>query len=145
MLQPPQCCSCALRWLQGHASRPPVLVRLSELTFDHSPRLLRSACRSREAQLLGACLKRCSLLQVKQDQITKLVVIPLYPQFSISTSASSLRLFEQMLETDPALQGLSHIVIASWYWRNGYLEAMTGLIAKELQSFEDPQTVQVST
>ena len=81
-------------------------------------------------------------VQIKDDNITKLVVIPLYPQFSISTSASSLRLFEEKLETDPALQGLSHIVIASWYWRNGYLEAMTNLIAKELTKFEDPQQTQ---
>ena len=71
------------------------------------------------------------------------MVIPLYPQFSISTSASSLRLFEEMLDTDPALQGLSHIVIASWYWRKGYLQAMTELIAEELPKFPDPKSVQV--
>ena len=93
------------------------------------------------------CHMRCDVTdvmpQVKKDGITKLVVIPLYPQFSISTSASSLRLFEEMLDTDPALQGLSHIVIASWYWRKGYLQAMTELIADELPRFPDPKSVQV--
>lgn len=44
------------------------------------------------------------VLQIKQDGITRLVVLPLYPQFSISTSASSLRLFENMLQRDPQLQ-----------------------------------------
>ena len=34
--------------------------------------------------------------QIKADGITKLVVLPLYPQFSISTSGSSLRLLEQI-------------------------------------------------
>ena len=35
-------------------------------------------------------------LQIKKDQISKLVVLPLYPQFSISTSGSSLRLLEEI-------------------------------------------------
>ncbi|KAJ0040258.1 hypothetical protein Pint_27526 [Pistacia integerrima] len=34
--------------------------------------------------------------QIKRDGITKLVVLPLYPQFSISTSGSSLRLLESI-------------------------------------------------
>lgn len=54
------------------------------------------------------------VLQIKRDGMTHLIVIPLYPQFSISTSGSSLRLLEKMFESDPALSGLKHSVIASW-------------------------------
>lgn len=82
-------------------------------------------------------------VQVKQDGITRLVVLPLYPQFSISTSASSLRLFEEAITNDPDLQGLNHIVIASWYWREGYLQAMADLIEQELKQFPDPSDVEV--
>ena len=42
--------------------------------------------------------------QIKADGITKLVVLPLYPQFSISTSGSSLRLLEQIFGDDEYLQ-----------------------------------------
>jgi protoheme ferro-lyase len=35
-------------------------------------------------------------VQIKEDGITRLVVLPLYPQFSISTSGSSLRLLESI-------------------------------------------------
>lgn len=35
-------------------------------------------------------------VQIKKDGITRLVVLPLYPQFSISTSGSSLRLLERI-------------------------------------------------
>ena len=49
-------------------------------------------------------LLRIFTLQIKRDKVTRLVVLPLYPQFSISTSASSLRLFEQMLNEDVELQ-----------------------------------------
>ena len=47
--------------------------------------------------------------------MTHLIVIPLYPQFSISTSGSSLRLLEDIFESDPAFNDLKHSVIASWY------------------------------
>ena len=36
-----------------------------------------------------------ALEAVKRDGIERLVVLPLYPQFSISTSGSSLRVLEQ--------------------------------------------------
>lgn len=36
------------------------------------------------------------VMQIKADGITRLVVLPLYPQFSISTSGSSLRLLESI-------------------------------------------------
>ena len=58
---------------------------------------------------------RVSGAQIKREGMTHLVVIPLYPQFSISTSGSSLRLLEAMFERDPALSGLKHSVIASWW------------------------------
>lgn len=60
--------------------------------------------------------------------MTKLVVLPLYPQFSISTSGSSLRLLERIFKEDAALRGLKHTVIPSWYERPGYVKAMADLI-----------------
>ena len=71
--------------------------------------------------------------QIKADGVTKLVVLPLYPQFSISTSGSSLRLLEQIFGEDEYLAtGMSHTVIPSWYERPGYVQAMADLIKAEL-------------
>ncbi|KAJ7957116.1 Ferrochelatase [Quillaja saponaria] len=58
--------------------------------------------------------------QIKRDRITKLVVLPLYPQFSISTSGSSLRLLESIFREDEYLVNMQHTVIPSWYQREGY-------------------------
>lgn len=41
------------------------------------------------------------------------------------------------------MQGLKHTVIASWYWREGYLTAMTNLIEKELHKFSAPEEVEI--
>ena len=37
-----------------------------------------------------------ALESIKTDGVSRLVVLPLYPQFSISTSGSSLRLLEEV-------------------------------------------------
>ncbi|KAG4121879.1 hypothetical protein ERO13_D11G232500v2 [Gossypium hirsutum] len=81
--------------------------------------------------------------QIKKDGITKLVVLPLYPQFSISTSGSSLRLLESIFRDDEYLVNMQHTVIPSWYQREGYIKAMANLIEKELQKFDHPENVAI--
>ncbi|KAH1251309.1 Ferrochelatase-2, chloroplastic [Glycine max] len=81
--------------------------------------------------------------QIKRDGITKLVVLPLYPQFSISTSGSSLRLLESIFRDDEYLVNMQHTVIPSWYQREGYIKAMTNLIEKELRGFDCPEEVMI--
>ncbi|KNA10563.1 hypothetical protein SOVF_143220 [Spinacia oleracea] len=79
--------------------------------------------------------------KIKRDGITKLVVLPLYPQFSISTSGSSLRLLESIFREDEYLVNMQHTVIPSWYQRDGYIKAMGDLIEKELKKFNLPKEV----
>jgi protoporphyrin/coproporphyrin ferrochelatase len=84
-----------------------------------------------------------AIARIKRDGIEKLVILPLYPQFSISTSGSSFRLLEKIWQEDPALQKVEHTVIPSWYNSPGYLEAMAQLIAQELDRFPEPDKVHV--
>lgn len=81
--------------------------------------------------------------EIKKDGISSLVVLPLYPQFSVSTSGSSLRLLEKLLKEDSHLRGVKHVVIPSWYQRPGYVEAMADLIAEELKTFNDQNSVEI--
>ena len=76
------------------------------------------------------------LEQIRKDSIQALVILPLYPQFSISTSGSSLRLLQEEFSKDSAKYGdMVHTVVSSWYERPGYVNAMSALINKELASF----------
>jgi ferrochelatase len=84
-----------------------------------------------------------ALARIKRDRIDKLVILPLYPHFSISTSGSSFRLLEKIWEEDSSLQQIDYTVIQSWYDRPGYLEAMAQLIAQELDQFPNPDQVHV--
>jgi ferrochelatase len=84
-----------------------------------------------------------AIAQIKKDGITKLVILPLYPQFSISTTGSSLKLIDKLWKQDPALKSIERIVVRSWYDRPGYLKAMAELIETKIISFADPDKVHI--
>lgn len=81
--------------------------------------------------------------QIKRDRITRLVVLPLYPQFSISTTGSSIRVLNSLFRKDAYLSRLPVAVIKSWYQREGYIKSMADLIAKELETFSQPAEVMI--
>jgi ferrochelatase len=84
-----------------------------------------------------------AIAQIKQDGITRLVVLPLYPQYSISTSGSSIKKLDAIWESDPELQSIEKITIQSWYNRSGYIRAMNELIDAKLQEFDEPENVHI--
>ncbi|KQJ89751.1 hypothetical protein BRADI_4g27490v3 [Brachypodium distachyon] len=81
--------------------------------------------------------------QIKKDKITKLVVLPLYPQYSISTSGSSIRVLQNIVKEDPYFAGLPISIIESWYQREGYVKSMADLIENELSIFSTPEEVMI--
>lgn len=84
-----------------------------------------------------------AISEIKRDGISRLVVLPLYPQFSITTSGSSLRLLEKIFREDEYLVNMQHTVIPSWYQRSGYVEAMSTLIERELPKFPNVDEVDI--
>lgn len=84
-----------------------------------------------------------AIARIKRDGVDRLVILPLYPQFSISTSGSSFRLLEKLWQEDPSLHRIDYTVIPSWYKRPGYLQAMAQLIAQELDQSPNPDQVHV--
>jgi protoporphyrin/coproporphyrin ferrochelatase len=84
-----------------------------------------------------------AIARIKRDRIDQLVILPLYPQFSISTSGSSFRLLEKIWQEDPYLNRVDYTVIRSWYQQPGYLQAMAQLVATELDQFPNPDNVHI--
>jgi protoporphyrin/coproporphyrin ferrochelatase len=84
-----------------------------------------------------------ALAQIKQDAIEQLVILPLYPQFSISTSGSSFRLIEKIWNENPQLKPPKYTVIADWYKEPGYLQAMSELICAQIDRCPDPDNAHV--
>lgn len=84
-----------------------------------------------------------AIAQIKRDDIEELIILPLYPQFSISTSGSSFRLLERLWLEDASLEQISYTVIPSWYDRSGYIQAMADLIAQELDQLPNPEKAHI--
>jgi ferrochelatase len=84
-----------------------------------------------------------AVADIKADGIDEVVVLPLYPHFSISTSGSSFRELQRLRQGDPAFSRLPIRCIRSYYDDPGYIGAMAELIAKEIQACPDPSQAHV--
>ena len=84
-----------------------------------------------------------AVADMKADGVTQVVVLPLYPHFSISTSGSSFRELRRLRESDPQFKALSIRCIRSWYDNPGYVKAMAELIGKKIQLCDRPEDAHV--
>jgi protoporphyrin/coproporphyrin ferrochelatase len=73
-----------------------------------------------------------AIAAIKRDRVKKLVILPLYPHFSISTSGSSFRVLEEIWKSDPTLRQIEYTLIPSWSNDPDYIQAMVDLIVQEL-------------
>ena len=76
---------------------------------------------------------------MKADDISEVVVLPLYPHFSISTSGSSFRELRRLRDADKGFQKLSVKCIRSWFDNSGYISSMAELIQKEILVCDSPE------
>jgi ferrochelatase len=84
-----------------------------------------------------------AVADIKADGIDQVVVLPLYPHFSISTSGSSFRELQRLRQADPAFAQLPIRCIRSYYDDPGYVGAMAELIAREIQACPEPSSAHV--
>jgi ferrochelatase len=84
-----------------------------------------------------------AVADIKADGVDQVVVLPLYPHFSISTSGSSFRELNRLRQADPAFRKLPIRCIRSYYDDPGYIAAMAELIATEIQACPDPASAHV--
>ncbi|NDC34108.1 MAG: ferrochelatase [Synechococcaceae bacterium WB9_2_112] len=84
-----------------------------------------------------------AVADIKADGIEEVVVLPLYPQFSISTSGSSFRELQRLRQGDAGFAHLPLRCIRSYYDHPGYVDAMARLIAREVEACPDPASAHV--
>jgi protoporphyrin/coproporphyrin ferrochelatase len=76
--------------------------------------------------------------QIVRDGVDELVLLPLYPQFSVSTTGSSFKDFDALMERRNGLRSMRRHYIAQWHTHETYIEALTRQIAGEVEKFSDP-------
>src|SRR5215475_11956267 len=81
--------------------------------------------------------------QIVRDGVDDLILLPLYPQFSVSTTGSSFKDFEALIGKHDGLQRLRCHYIPQWHTHETYIRALAGQIAGEIERFPDPNSRRV--
>ncbi len=84
-----------------------------------------------------------AVADIKADEIAEVVVLPLYPHFSLSTSGSSFRELSRLRNSDDEFKKLPLRCIRSWFDHPGYIRAMAELISEEILSCELPSKANI--
>ncbi len=79
-----------------------------------------------------------ALSEIERDSISQLVVLPLYPQFSVSTTGSSFKEFVGLIDQRGGLRDLRRRYISRWHAHPGYVASLADQIVAEINAFPDP-------
>ena len=117
---------------------------------EQQARELQSTLRSRGIEATSYVAMRywhpfteSAVADIKADGIDQVVVLPLYPHFSISTSGSSFRELQRLRQADAAFASLPLRCIRSYFDHPGYIDSMARLIAREIQACSDQPSAHV--
>ncbi len=83
--------------------------------------------------------------KIEKDGVNRVIALPLYPQFSISTTRSSFRYFIKVLNSRGGMRHIRRHYISSWYNHPGYINALveTIRIAYAKLPNQDPKATQL--
>ncbi|MBI3649868.1 MAG: ferrochelatase [Acidobacteria bacterium] len=79
-----------------------------------------------------------ALEQIERDRITHLIILPLYPQFSISTTGSSLNRLNE-ITNKTGHNSFRSSVICSWQTDANYIKVLAAMVNEELMKLPDQQ------
>ncbi len=81
--------------------------------------------------------------QIVRDGVDELILLPLYPQFSVSTTGSSFKDFEALIGERGGLQRMRRRYIRQWHTHATYIGALARQIGEEIEKFPDPNPQRV--
>jgi ferrochelatase len=120
---------------------------LRRLTEEQA-RALGEALRQRGRDVetfVGMCTWRPFLSEAldkaEQARLESLVVLPLFPQYSVTTTGSGFTILRQLMERRPAIKKLDVRWIRSWPDQPTYIAAFVEGIRRELGRFAEPHKV----
>lgn len=79
-----------------------------------------------------------ALDEIQRDGITDLIALPLYPQFSVSTTGSSTKDFVALLDRRGGLRNIRRRYITRWHTHESYIAALAEQIKDQIKQFPDP-------
>ena len=94
---------------------------------------------------VGMCTWRPFLREAvnstEQSNIEKLVILPLFPQYSVTTTGSGFSALRQLIEKRPSFRKLNVQWVRSWADQPTYIQSFVEGIQRELATFANPDSV----
>jgi ferrochelatase len=81
--------------------------------------------------------------QVSKSGVDRLVILPLFPHYSFTTTRAGFKVLERLVELRPAVKAMEPAWISNWCEHTTYIEAFTLAIEKELKKFPEPGKVRL--
>jgi ferrochelatase len=95
--------------------------------------------------IVGMCAWRPflsdAMAEVARSGIERLVVLPLFPQYSVTTTGGGFGILQKIIERNPEFRTLDTRWVRNWHDDPEYIAAFTKSVASELAKFPEPDRV----
>ncbi|MBF0328909.1 MAG: ferrochelatase [Nitrospirae bacterium] len=78
-----------------------------------------------------------TLAEMRKDGVTKVLAVSLYPQYSVATTGSTVKMFEKAVKE----QGMEYSCIISWFDHSVYIDALVEKIEEGIKGFAEKPVV----
>jgi ferrochelatase len=79
--------------------------------------------------------------QIEDANLDSLVILPLFPQYSVTTTGSGFAVLRKLIDKHPAFKKLDVQWICAWPDHPTYIQSFVDSIQRELAKFSDPDKV----
>ena len=79
-----------------------------------------------------------TLTQIENSKVDRLVILPLFPQFSVTTTGAGFGALRGLIAQRPGVQKIPTTWVESWQEQPTYIEAFAQSIERELARVPDP-------
>jgi ferrochelatase len=81
--------------------------------------------------------------KIEASGVESLVILPLFPQYSVTTTGSGFSVLRELIDKRPAFKKLDVQWVCSWQDHPVYIEAFVHVIQRELAKFVHPDRVHI--
>jgi protoporphyrin/coproporphyrin ferrochelatase len=81
--------------------------------------------------------------EIQKTDVDHLVILPLFPQFSVTTTGSGFALLRQTIDKRPAFRKVNIEWVRNWFDQPTYIQSFADAIRRELGKYAYPKTVHI--
>lgn len=81
--------------------------------------------------------------KIEKSAIESLVILPLFPQYSVTTTGSGFAVLRGLIDKRPSFKKLDVQWVSSWPSHPPYIDSFVQAIRRELEKFADPENAHI--